>query len=291
MEHVTVCGSRTDVCKKCLMRLMLKDMETHKCGVLQLRLQHNPYRAPPKPRPVVMGEAVSIGIAGPGVGVAIPPPYVVRIEREEVEGGEKSQVNGKKLSSYYCTLSLSPDQLLRDEEMAAALHAQYFDENLHHSLSSPCPPPLSPHRYSPQYSPHIYHYAINGEGGTNPRPSSSDEVPSQATLPELEGEDEEEERRRHQLLDDEEMARQLQEEEDQETNRLIAKLRQEEPVPHTLAQSPLPAYNAIEEEERRRRREREEEEVLIPCDVCGANIRFEDYQKHMVCDLINKELL
>ena len=133
----------------------------------------------------------------------------------------------------------------------------------------------------------LYNYAVNGEGGINPHPSSSDEAPSQATPPELEGE--EEERRRRQLLDDEEMARQLQEEEDQETNRLIARLRQEEPVPHTLAQSPPPAYNAIEEEERRRRREREreeeEEEILIPCDVCGASIRFEDYQKHMVCDL------
>ena len=95
MEHVAVCGSRTDVCKKCLMRLMLKDMETHKCGVLQSHLQHNPYQAPPK----------------------------------------------------------------------------------------------------------------------------------------------------------------------------------------------LSSYNAMEEEERRRRREWEEKEVLIPCDVCGASICFEDYQKHIVCDL------
>ena len=137
------------MCKKCLTRLMLKDMETHKCGVLQPPLQRSLYRAPPKPRPVVMGEAVS------------------------------------------------------------------------------------------------------------------------------------------QLLDDEEMARRLQEEEDQKTNRLIARLRQEEPVPHTLAQSPPPAYNAIEEEERRRRREREEEEEeeMIPCDVCRESIHFEDYQKHIVCEL------
>ena len=97
MEHVAVCGSRTDVCEKCLTRLMLKDMDTHKCGDLQPLLQRNPYRAPPKPRPVVMGEAASIDIGGPGVGVAIPPPYVARDEREEVEGGEKFQVNGKEL--------------------------------------------------------------------------------------------------------------------------------------------------------------------------------------------------
>ena len=196
------------------------------------------------------------------------------------------------------SLSLSPDQLLRDEEMAATLHAQYLNEDSHHPLSPPrphplsphSPHPLSPHSPHPQYSPHISHlpspapqpgdnnllnkqlrfeeragvrsqptmvlhnYAINGEGGINPGPSSSDKVPSQATLPELEGEEEEEWRRR-QLLDDKEMARQLQVEEDQKTNRFFARLRQEKPLPCSHDQASLPSYYS--EEERRRRRERE----------------------------------
>ena len=186
------------------------------------------------------------------------------------------------------SLSLSPDQLQRDEEMAAALHAQYLNEESHHPLSPPrphplsphSPHPLSPHSPHPHYSPHIshspspapqpddnnllneqlqfeeragvrgqptmvlYNYAVNGGGRIDPRPSFLDEVPSQATPPELEGEKE------------------------------------------WRRQPSLPSYYS--EEERRRRREweeEEEEEILIPCDVCGASIRFEDYQKHMVYDL------
>ena len=292
MEHTAACGSRTDVCDKCLTRLMLRDMDDHKCGEPP-PVHCNQYLTPPKPRPVGTRRAVRVDVN------EIEQVQTVEPERKEETGTDDVK-----------------DQLRRDEEMAAELQAQYTNEVPHHHVGSPHPLSPNPHiiqntHYSPTTSPRdrllptednllteqlqfemrtgtrgqptmvLYKYAVdeeekkrNGDSPGNPNVSNGEEREK-----EEEEEEEEEERKREQLRRDEEMARQLQlqEEQEEETQRLLARFGQG--VTHQNSPSP-PLLNTEGGDERRE--SEQEQGVVIPCEMCDQVVPFGDYQKHIV---------
>ena len=289
MEHTAACGSRTDVCDKCLTRLMLRDMDDHKCGEPPPSV-YNQYHTPPKSRPAGTRRAI-------------------RVDVDEVEHTQTREPERRRADD--------DDQLRRDEEMAAELQAQYTNEDPDHHIGPTNP--LSPNshliqdtRYSPTTSPHdrvvhdtgedllsgqlqfemrtgtrgqptmvLYNYAI-GEEERKKRNGDSPGSPIVLNEEEEEGErerEEEEERRREQLRRDEEMARQLQEEEEVENQIMLARFGQV--VTHRNSPSPPPLLNTGREDGERRENE-EEEGVLIPCEICQERVLFEDYQKHTV---------